>query len=297
METTLRSTIQECLNKGDDVGALSRLEALLPSHQTDFWGHVTAGDILSRRGDAVQAMAHYRKCVEISPNAFYPKICTANLLYSRGDFDKALEILTPLHDEFPDDSRCTSLLATTLIRSNRIAAAVNALTSHLLAHPAEDMLWVDLGDANQKAGNDYKAIKSYQASIHANGKNFWAHRNLGILLFGIGSYEEAAVHLITAAKDGSYKQYSAELRNTFVSALFYLRRGLAEVQAGICDLPINEFESVITNNTWHNTPSALCAAVVLVFSEQKLGQIYRASLRDGEATLGFGIFMIENTGE
>ena len=124
--------------------------------------HNTLGNVLTSQGRYDDAIAAYRRAIQLDPRYNLPHLNLGDLfLTRRGD----------------------------------LVAAIAAYREAVRLAPHFDFGHIHLGVALENQGKQEEAIAEYQEAIRLNPKNFLAHANLGTALSARGDFAAAAVEL------------------------------------------------------------------------------------------------------
>lgn len=128
--------------------------------------HYHLGLLLSDRGRAEEAIAHFRAALQQKPREEYIRVDLATTLASRGKLDEAAALYLETLEHLP---------------------------THLIA-------LINLADVRARQRRVEEAIGLYRQAIRLNPANPDAQMNLGITLAEEGRYEEAEKHLSEAVR-------------------------------------------------------------------------------------------------
>lgn len=155
-------------------------------------------------------------------------------LYRRGEHRQVVELVTPLLDKYPEDSRLHGLLGAANAELGDFAAAAASYQEAIALDPGNAKLHNGLGVACLRLRRFQEAAEHFRQAIACAGDFAPAHFNLGILLEHAEDWSAAAEHYRRAVElDASHVQahtsLGAVLRATgnVSAALQSLRRALA----------------------------------------------------------------------
>jgi tetratricopeptide (TPR) repeat protein len=158
------------------------------------------GVALQEAGRYDEAIAHYRRAVELRP-AYPPAYNNmATALRAAGRLDEAVATYHGALELQPDFPDAQYNLANALVERGRAGEAIDYYRTALRSEPASVDVHTNLGIALAERGNTDEALAEFRAAIQADPDSVRAHRNLADLLASRGATSEAIAHLQQAAR-------------------------------------------------------------------------------------------------
>ncbi|MEQ1515791.1 MAG: tetratricopeptide repeat protein [Usitatibacteraceae bacterium] len=258
------NNLQALIAEGNFSAALGLARTLLADDSRDIVAILAAADMSNKVGDRQAATAFYEDAIRLDPKNYWARFNLSRLLIDLAAYDKALALADSLTADYPDDYAAVAIRAQIYASTRRHELATEVYEHFLLKHPLQDMAWVSLGDMHQTLRNDARAIACYQKACGINAHNFWARRNLGLLLFDLGVYERALGFLGEALGLSPNQSFSTELDRAMISARFYSSERSPELTDNV-NLASPSGIDVITNEaTFDRAHGALHVSISLV---------------------------------
>ncbi len=195
--------------------------------------YVGVGAALQKRGFIDEAIAQYRRSLELNPNYADAWFDMGSALQAQGKIEQAVDAYERVIHLVPQRLPVYEVLARLLAQLGRHNQAahwfgrLSALDPHNADWPYEQ------GNALADAGHDEQAIDAYRASTKLDPTNARCWINLGNAYRRIGSLEEAI------------KAYDAALRVDSTFALAWVNRGNALGAAGRTDQAVESFQRAV----------------------------------------------------
>lgn len=137
---------------------------------------------LSAEGRNDEAMEHYRRAVEIRPDAADYHQDYGTLLLSRGRFDEAVDQCRRAVELKPDWAEARGTLGLALFDRGEIDAAIGQYRTAVELNPAHYGIRTNLGLALLQRGRVAAAIEQYQSALQLNPQFTLALNNLAWVL-------------------------------------------------------------------------------------------------------------------
>ena len=150
---------------------------------------------LSKQGRVAEAIAAYRKVVEIRPKSVDAWLNLGFLLTRTQSWGEALDCFEAALRVRPTDVEARHNLAGVLIQLGRYDEALQHFKVVLAARPQDAEVLRNLGDRLSAAGQFAKAVTFYQTALYAGGSQPETHHRLARALARLGRDEEAVAHL------------------------------------------------------------------------------------------------------
>jgi tetratricopeptide (TPR) repeat protein len=148
---------------------------------------------LAREGKLDEAIGHYRKALEISPQyaAIHNNLGAA--LARQGKLTEAITHFQKFLEVNPDSAEVLGNLIRALVQSGRSADAVGVLEGILRTHPDSAAVHNTLGVALVWQKRADEAIAHFNKALEINPRLIEAHQNLGDALFYLQGKSAEAV--------------------------------------------------------------------------------------------------------
>ena len=156
--------------------------------------HNTLGNALAARGQADEAIAQYRQALEIKPNDVVAHNNLGYALAGRGQLDEAIGHYRKALEIKPDDVVAHNNLGLALARRGRVDEAIFQYREALEIKPDYVKAYSNLGNALFRGGHVDEAIAQYRRALEIKPDYAEAHFNLGLALAGRGQVGEAMEH-------------------------------------------------------------------------------------------------------
>ena len=159
----------------------------------DFWmAHASLGDVVAQEGDYRQAVAYYRRSLELNPDQSLVRHNLGSLLATLGDNAAAVESYRRAIALQPDALPPRINLGALLLRLRRFPEAVELYQSVLNLKADDPTVLTNLGYALAELGRPLEAIESLEKATHIAADLPQAHFSLAFTYQSIGRSEEAA---------------------------------------------------------------------------------------------------------
>ena len=193
----------------------------------DSWGaHNNLGGFLVEQGHSAEALAHFRRAVEIRPGYAKAQYNLGAALREKGHVDEAIVHLQKAVDIQPNYVEAHNSLARALNQKGKWDGAIDHLERSLLIDPAQTEAHNNLGNVLWQKGRLREAAAEYEKALTLHPDYAAAHFNLGEVLRAAGEIREAIAHYGSAL----------EIRPDFVPAL----DGLASLLATSPDASVRD---------------------------------------------------------
>jgi predicted Zn-dependent protease len=146
---------------------------------------------LEKAGRPAEAAGGLERVVKEQPGHHKAIVLLAESRARLGEYGRAVELLTPLHDQSPDDRAVTYLLGLALVQSKQVSKG-QALLDQILRDGASAETWLLLGAVKLQAGEYADARDDLRRSVDLNPKLPLANLNLGRALMNTGDVGAAA---------------------------------------------------------------------------------------------------------
>ena len=156
--------------------------------------HNGLGNLLALEGRAQDAVAEYRRAIELDPELRAARANLGGALASLGRWDEALEQLRSVVNqcpECPDSAPQYRNLARALDQTGRPEEALDPLRKAVALTPDDPELRLDLADQLAAAGRPADALENYQALLRLQPTNAQCLFGLANALTLLGRLDEA----------------------------------------------------------------------------------------------------------
>jgi len=183
--------IRAALDAGDLATAERLTREAIEANAEDALAHAYLGSILAGRGEANEALAHYRAAVTLRPNEAIFHNELGNALARVGDFEAAetsLREAARLSDASPE---INNNLGNILRGLGRHPEAAEQYREALRLRPDYAEAQTNLGVVLQEADDFAGARAAYEAAIATDPSNAFAYTHLGLIAAREGNLSEA----------------------------------------------------------------------------------------------------------
>ncbi len=160
----------------------------------NFIGHNNLGSALLRRGRMDEAIAHYRKALQINPDYGDANFDLGDALLQKGCVDEAIPQFQKALQINPDYAEAHFDLGNALRQKGSVDEAIAHFQRALQINPDYAEAHVNLGFTLLAMGNVDEAISQFQKALQIKPNYAEAHVNLGIALLKLGNVGEAISH-------------------------------------------------------------------------------------------------------
>ena len=171
---------------------------------------------MREQGKLDEAVASYRKAIEIDPKYVFPHNNLGIALYEQKKLDEAIAAYRTAIEIDPNYAAAHCNLGVALVAQKKLDDAITAFRKAIEINPKYAAAHSNLGNALYAQGKLDEAIAAYHTAIDLDPKYAEAHYGLGIALRKQGKLDEAIAAYRKAIKlDPNY----AKARNNLGSAL------------------------------------------------------------------------------
>jgi len=159
--------------------------------------HSNLGQALSDLGREQQALDQFEAALRIEPNHEAALNNKATIIYSRGKTNDAIALFRQLLTYKPDSDLGNNNLGSILFQQGKTAEAVGHFRAAIKSNPEYASAHANLGLALARAGDTAGAVAEYRTAL-AIKPIPRAENGLGLVLLGMGRFDEAAQHFAIA---------------------------------------------------------------------------------------------------
>jgi superkiller protein 3 len=173
------------------------------------FAHIAVGRIFDLAGNVDQAIASYRKALEVDPANGTARVALINNQARKGDNEGALAEAQKLVAENPNNAEAQLLVARALLRKNDYQNAAVALEKAAQLSPGAAEAHALLGTAYQFNRRTEEALGAYKKAVDLAPNNLDYRTTYGLLLGLTGKEEEGAAELKKVVSNPAYKSEDA----------------------------------------------------------------------------------------
>jgi protein O-mannosyl-transferase len=179
--------------------------------------HNNLGNALLRKGKVDEAITHYQKALQITPDYAEARDNLGTALLFKGNVDEAITQYQAALQIKPDYADAHNSLGYALLQKGRVDEAIAHCQRALQIKPDYAEAHDNLGYALLQKGRVDEAITQYQTALQIRPDYADAHNNLGNALLKKGRVDEAITQYQTALQ---IKPDYAEAHDNFGNVLF-----------------------------------------------------------------------------
>jgi tetratricopeptide (TPR) repeat protein len=153
---------------------------------------------LNEKGQVDEAIAHFQRALEIQPNYSMAHYQLGEILRQRGQLDEAITHFQRAVEIHPEYADAQNALGVTLLRKGQVDEAITHLQEALELRPDRAEDHNNLAGVLWQRGRVAEAITHYQKALALRPDYALAHHNLGKLLQQEGQVREAIAHYQSA---------------------------------------------------------------------------------------------------
>jgi predicted O-linked N-acetylglucosamine transferase (SPINDLY family) len=184
----LGSILQKQGRMVDAIACYRRALELKPDNPT-MWNNL--GFALQSVGEAEEAIACFRRALKLSPDYCDAMLNLGNALLAKGLYAEAIGLYRRIIQIDPDSAMAQNNCGDALRRANRIADATECYRRAASLKPDDALIWNNLGTALQSQDAMEEAIACYQRALEFAPDYVEALFNLGNAFCDIYRYDDA----------------------------------------------------------------------------------------------------------
>jgi tetratricopeptide (TPR) repeat protein len=209
-----------------------RRELPLPPASDDAELHIDFGNVLCKQRKFNDAVAHYRRAIELAPDNVAAMRLLGTALYDAGRVGEAVEVYRRASVLDPSDVVILSNLGACLTGCERFEAAIAACEEALALDPDFAPAHVNLGIIHERMGNVDASVAAHRRAISADPNFSQGYANLAVALRNKGELDEmleASYQAVRLAPDNAQTRFG---HAHFLLMCGDLVNGFAEYQWG-----------------------------------------------------------------
>ncbi len=221
------------LQKGDVDEAIVHYQKALQITPDYSEACCNLGTALLQKGDVDEAIVHYQKALQITPDFAKAHNNLGNAFQKKGRLGEAIEQFNHALEIDPAFAIARYNLGNTLLQKGQVAEAMEQFQKALEIQPAYPEADNNLGVALMRSGRGDEAIQWFQKALEINPDYAEAHDNLANMLVVQGKLDEAIGHY----------QKTIQLNPDYADA--HNNLGMALGMKGQTDAAISQYQEAI----------------------------------------------------
>jgi tetratricopeptide (TPR) repeat protein len=205
--------------KGEREKSIDYFNKSLQINQNNPYAHNDFAFTLQKKNPK-EAISHYYRAIELSPNFIQPYINLGILFSDLGRLDDAIKILTQALKIDPDTKAIYYNMGTALAKKGENQEAIKYLREGVERDPKNAKAHNNLGAVYMKLGKTDEAIKEFSTAIKIDPGFAESHNNLGILFGQQGKMKESMYYFSEAVR---YDPKNAQAHNNL--GVIYAKQG------------------------------------------------------------------------
>jgi tetratricopeptide (TPR) repeat protein len=177
--------------KGEVEEAIAQFRKALDLQPDYARAHLNLGILLGRKGEAREAIAQFRKALDIEPNSPEAQNNLGSALLQQGEVQEAIGQFRKALDLRPDWALARENLGLALLRKGDFNGAMACFEKTTALPPDPAQRWHNLAKQLLKQGHSIEAIACYRQTLSINPRFADAWAELGLACFNTGQIKEA----------------------------------------------------------------------------------------------------------
>jgi tetratricopeptide (TPR) repeat protein len=257
------------------------MTAWLAARPDDPVAHYFDGKLKVEEGGTEQAIAAFRRALELDPAQEQARMQLATLLVARRRGEEAIEELQPLRQQLPDHAEVQVLWVRALALVGRAAEARQVLDDCLRLHPTYAPALVERGSFAILEGDEAGAIDYLTQALQREPANLTARNQLALALSRMGRHADAAkeyeaIKQLTADSDRITELVRGALQKDPNNAEIYREIGIIALRSGDVPAALRWFHSGLRVDSNHLPTHRTLAAVYQELDNPILAAKHRA---------------------
>jgi tetratricopeptide (TPR) repeat protein len=155
-------------------------------------------------GETDRAEEMYERCMELYPGNPRVRFQLGSIYYNTDRFDLAKEQFAAVWQKAPDNHRVLEMLGKVAVKREANDEAVDWFARLVEVQPTNASGWEMLGYAATLAEQPEDVVRGYRRAMELDSSLEY-HHPVGVALFQLGRYEEAAVAFQAAIARGAFE--------------------------------------------------------------------------------------------
>ncbi|MCK4798064.1 MAG: tetratricopeptide repeat protein, partial [Spirochaetes bacterium] len=232
-----------------------------------------------------EAKLLYQDLLKLDPNNINTLLELSKILSNRGDYDKALKLLSRAEKKSPDDSDLLLIKGTVYANKKDFVKAVEYLDRSLKLNPKNVYVWLNLGKIYVNKFNVSKSREYFEKGLELEPDNVFLLEGLGVSCLNLRLFNDAINKFERIIK----------LEPSYTSAYFYIAE--AYKLKGDYDLSINYYDKLLELEP--SSRSAILGKCNVYISSGKMPyakKLFKKLMKEsgGDAQVPFDISVVLN---
>jgi protein O-mannosyl-transferase len=180
---------------GREAEAMAHFRKSLEIRPAGAFAHNGLGIACIRAGQVDEAILHFQKVVAVEPDDTLARNNLANLLFQKGRLDEAIVHFQKVAEREPGNAYARSKLGDALLLQGQVDKAAEQFLRVLEIEPNNASARRNMGDSLLRRGQPDEAIPYFRKSLEIEPGNAKARRALGSALMFLGQWDEAIAQL------------------------------------------------------------------------------------------------------
>jgi protein O-mannosyl-transferase len=185
-------------DRGRNEEAIAHYRKALELKPDNAEAHNNLGTLLEKMGRTDEALAHYQKALEINPNLAHVHNNLGLLFSNMGRTDEAIVNYQKALEINPEYGDAHYNFGVLLAKTGRTDEAIVHYRKALKLNPDDGKAHFNLGLLLAKTGQTDEVLAHYRKALERDPENANIHNNLGTLLAKMGRTDEALVQFLKA---------------------------------------------------------------------------------------------------
>jgi tetratricopeptide (TPR) repeat protein len=156
-----------------------------------YWSHHYLGEALVSQRDWEGAIAAYRRAIELNSNSIYSYHKLGQVLTHVGQWQEAIACYHQAIELDPNFAECHNSLGEALAQQGKLDEAITCYQTAVELDPGYDETYINLSEAALQQGRIDEAFQFIQTALQLNPGNWKTHHQLGEILQHKNQLDEA----------------------------------------------------------------------------------------------------------